>query len=500
MDEIAPPVTRAKVEALTAKWADDPSTTVEVVHQGFNDDEHCGGFAFQCDRGLLICGFDGSSRWSHYPGDDESRRDEVVEYWNQSRYRNPAARQFRDDEPGYRAWLKDHPNGYVINILRNHNPTDARLHRADCRTLTDQLSRGVALVGPYVKVCSDHLDALDEWAADQVRVLIQRCGSCRPEPNAVHLLPTKPALPVKPQARDGRWDIYGPTTNSPVVEAWADDYIRFERRPAWQERLRDEIRSRCRRLSPADREVLHATYFGDKRPKADIENLVLYNIDSFSVAGRNGIRLEYGGLDAPPAPDGAEYRFGYRYTLARSDNFIYWNRVRTLASFDWTDLEGTTLAPIWLALARRRVRREADTAEHVLAPEVPFALRVRLRAPYGHGTYMKAELMKAVLDGVICAFQAHTDTKDLADVVAWLAEFLQVAPEEVEWLLRDQGAAVIGPVPRLVYPRMGGVQWNPSDDRCFAGELFPVEPEPDDTCWAIKGEIFEISAGTADTQ
>jgi hypothetical protein len=77
------------------------------------------------------------------------------------------------------------------------------------------------------------------------------------------------------------------------VEAWADDYIYYERqrRPAWQENLLTELRARCGQLEPSAGQVLHATFFGPKRPNADVENLVLYNIDVFNVAGRNGIPM-----------------------------------------------------------------------------------------------------------------------------------------------------------------------------------------------------------------
>lgn len=72
--------------------------------------------------------------------------------------------------------------------------------------------------------------------------------------------------------------------------------------PVWQEHPRTEIRSRCRQLEPSAGQVLHATFFGAKHPNADVENLALYYIDSFKVAGRNGIRFEHG-ADVPPAPD-----------------------------------------------------------------------------------------------------------------------------------------------------------------------------------------------------
>ena len=52
-------------------------------------------------------------------------------------------------------------------------------------------------------------------------------------------------------ASGARWEIHGPAAGAPIVEAWADHYIRFERRPPWQEELRNEIRNRCQLLKPS---------------------------------------------------------------------------------------------------------------------------------------------------------------------------------------------------------------------------------------------------------
>jgi hypothetical protein len=38
-----------------------------------------------------------------------------------------SAREFRDDDVGYLAWLAAHPDGYVINIARSQNATEARV-------------------------------------------------------------------------------------------------------------------------------------------------------------------------------------------------------------------------------------------------------------------------------------------------------------------------------------------------------------------------------------
>lgn len=53
-----------------------------------------------------------------------------------------SAREFRDDDAGYLAWLATHPGGYVINIACSHNATEARAHHAGCRTISGQNPRG----------------------------------------------------------------------------------------------------------------------------------------------------------------------------------------------------------------------------------------------------------------------------------------------------------------------------------------------------------------------
>jgi hypothetical protein len=403
-----------------------------------------------------------------------------------------SAREFRDDDAGYLAWLAAHPDGYVINIARSQNATGARAHHAGCWTISGQIPRGGGVwTGPYVKVCAEHLSELERWAIDLVGEPIPRCGSCHPVRHAERSISTKRTeRAVAPPVLEGRCEVHGPVAGSAVVEAWADHYIRFERRPVWQEQLRAEIRSRCGQLEPSAGQVLHATFFGAKRLNADVENVALYYIDSFRVAGRNGIRFELGAA-VPPAPDGAEYSFCYRYALApRSGAFAGWQQGRTLASFEWTDLGAFAgekkLEQVWLALARGRV----EVVEPACAPETPFAVKVQVRPPRGRQPVWGG-LVKGIFDGVICALQAHTDTTVLPEVVARLATILPADPVEIEEHLVDQRRAVLGVVPRLVKPyRDAGVQWYPADHLCVAGELLPAEPVG--PRWAIRGELVEL--------
>ncbi|WP_165762784.1 hypothetical protein [Mycolicibacterium iranicum] len=305
-----------------------------------------------------------------------------------------------------------------------------------------------------------------------------------------------------PPLREGRWDVQGPTNGNGVVEAWSDDYIRFERRPRWQDDLRTEIRTRCRQLKPSSEQVLHAVFMGDKRPNADIENLVLYNIDSFKAAGRNGIRFEHG-VALRPFPDATDCPYRYRYALReRSATFTDWEPVRTLATFDWISLDGFAggkrQAKVWLALARALARGEIEVFESA-APATPFAVRVQLRPPQGREPVW-GNLVKEVFDGVICAFQAHTDPKGLDDVVQRLGTYLPAGLDEIRRLLLDQHWAALGTEPRLVSAYRSGVKWNPADHWCIAGELLPVEPPARlaGPGWAIKGDLIELSRRSQD--
>ncbi|RDH76900.1 hypothetical protein DVS77_18885 [Mycolicibacterium moriokaense] len=287
-----------------------------------------------------------------------------------------------------------------------------------------------------------------------------------------------------------RFQVRTPTAGSTAVEAWTDDYIRFERLPDWQKCVRSAIKTYCAQLEPSSDQVLHATYFGVKHLNADIENLLLYYIDSFKVAGRNGIRFEHG-AGVPSAPNGAEYPFCYRYALApRSGAFADWQPGRTLASFDWTDLGSFAgdkkAAQVWLALARGDIA----VFEPAREAEKPFALKIHVRPPRGRQPVWGG-LLKGLFDGVICALQAHSDLTVISEVAARLAATLPAHPAEIEERLLDQHRAALGVVQRLVYPYRKGVKWDPADHLCVAGELLVADAV--DGRWAIKGEVVELA-------
>ena len=420
--------------------------------------------------------------------------------------------EFRDDDRAYLEWVARNPRGFVINIQRSLNSSDARLHRAACHTVTGTPPRGRTWTGSYVKVCSPDLGTLDDWATGRMGAPIRRCGTCQPPaprsgeagspPTLRELKAQRPPQamrasqnPITSPASDHhhRWEIRGPSNANPVLEAWIGDYIRFEHRPPHQEQLRTAIRERLRVLDAKRDEVLHSTFLGPKHPAADVENLALYNIDdtgrSFARAARFGLRFELA-PGVPSSPTGKEYAYGYRYELApRRAPFRHWAESRELVSWDWVDLGRffgeKKLEQVWLALAR--------TTTTIASPGIPnaapFAVRLTIRPPRSTTPALGA-LVKGVVDGVVSAFQAHCDGSNLVELATRLARVIPASPEEIQALLTSEDKAVLGAVPRLLHIRGAGVQWAPADDMCLAGELLATHATTGS--WALKGSIVEL--------
>ena len=84
---------------------------------------------------------------------------------------------FRRDEPGYRAWLQAHPDGYVVNSYATPSPDYLVLHSARCWTIR---RNGVNYTsGDYAKTCSESLEELRRWA-QELGGELHPCGHCRP--------------------------------------------------------------------------------------------------------------------------------------------------------------------------------------------------------------------------------------------------------------------------------------------------------------------------------
>jgi hypothetical protein len=405
--------------------------------------------------------------------------------------------EFRDRDADYLAWVAAHRSGYVINIGRSGRGY-ARLHRATCGTITSR----PPFTGPYIKICSAVLAELDRWAVHSNGTVPERCGTCQPPGDMAPGEQSEPATSVRahgvsqPGPLAGReWKIEGPADERQVW-LWSFRYIPFERLSPGQRAARDALRLRVRSLAATTGEILHASYAGFKPANMDVENLVLYNIDAtaggcFRPGARHGVRFEMAAGPRRDPPSGQHFGCSYRYRLINPDNELsYWRPVRRLARFSGADLgrfpSVKRLEQVWLAIHRAK----AETAGHAAAPETPFAVFLTLCYPRAKTMGADSELVKALIDGTVAAFQTHGNPASVSEIAARLAVATGRPAGLIAQALLDYGHAVLGQADRLVHLRGTGVQWNPGDHMCMAGQVLCREA-PDDR-WTLSGEVRTV--------
>lgn len=64
-----------------------------------------------------------------------------------------AVRELPNNDESYLAWLADHSDGCVINVLPSKSSNGARLHHAHCWTINSRPARGGMWTHPYEGVC-----------------------------------------------------------------------------------------------------------------------------------------------------------------------------------------------------------------------------------------------------------------------------------------------------------------------------------------------------------
>jgi hypothetical protein len=76
------------------------------------------------------------------------------------------AGEFSDSDEAYQDWLENHPEGFVLTMLRNKPPDKMYLHRASCYKIKNynRMARpGGFTERAYIKICAVNLDSLRDW-------------------------------------------------------------------------------------------------------------------------------------------------------------------------------------------------------------------------------------------------------------------------------------------------------------------------------------------------
>lgn len=71
--------------------------------------------------------------------------------------------KFSEDDVGYTGWIKDHPNGFVLNVRSAPSQSYAVLHRTSCRSISRVRDNGAHTGRGYRKVTADTVDELRHY-------------------------------------------------------------------------------------------------------------------------------------------------------------------------------------------------------------------------------------------------------------------------------------------------------------------------------------------------
>ena len=343
---------------------------------------------------------------------------------------------------------------------------------------------------------------LDQWALSSSGTLPDRCGTCQPSSGIAPGQQDGPGkavahviakVPESGAAAGDEWEIEGPYYGLQQVRLWSSRYIPFERLTPGQRVARDALQDRIGSLTPASGEILYATYTGYKPPGMHVENLLLYNIGSrcFRPGTRHGVRFELGHGPWPEPPSGRRFGCCYQYRLIDPDTDLsYWRRGRRLADFTGADLglfpSAKRLEQVWLAIHSAAARAEGQPAV-----TAPFSVFLTLGYPMKRSIAANPELVKAVIDGTVAAFQAHGNRLSAVELAARVSAITNQHVDLIVQTLLDDRRAVLGVTDDLLYLRGTGVQWNPSDQLCMAGQVL-VQPRPSTTWTLFRRKIYSV--------
>ena len=257
-------------------------------------------------------------------------------------------------------------------------------------------------------------------------------------------------------------------------------YIAFDPKSNVDIEARSRLRTGVRRLRAEAGELLYARFDGRMPANADVENVLLYNVDSgggcFAAAMSHGVCFERHPDIASPRPA----RYSYRLQPA-SDDFSWWIPLRPLAMLPHVDLGGSTpsISPIWWS-----GRTGFEIADGVDVADAPLVVHLSVSGPVDA---LRPGQLKVLIDGLVSALHYHSDRVTLPTVAERVAAGLGLEPSEVAAALTDRGRAPLGGR-RLLQTRAYGVQWTPDDHLCVAGHIrFERNPT-----WTMTGTVSAV--------
>ena len=284
-----------------------------------------------------------------------------------------------------------------------------------------------------------------------------------------------------------------------LVELWSSGRLQFEPK-GWMREMRDKLKYYLRSsLKSMGNSYLHAIYSSesDKNTSFDIENILFYNVgvDYFKNLANKGVFFERI-LKKPPVLniDGTLIYFNHymKYKILNSYNQAsnYWEKDKTLVR--WSDSQikdlKTTLSldSIWLSMSECKIIEMNSYKSGSL-----LGIKINLNIPviYESYNFNFITILKSLLDGIISSFHTH-DGKNLNEIVQRLSNRSGICLDKVKTMLINNKKAVLGEK-ELIWLWSNSIQWNPSDDLLFQGEI-DINYLENISIIQFEGELFSI--------
>lgn len=267
------------------------------------------------------------------------------------------------------------------------------------------------------------------------------------------------------------------------IDAWSKFRLPFEPKGV-KKQFRDELAASIRQLSPpVPGTVLHATYSSAARERADLENVLLYNVGCapFRALARQGLVIERA-FTRPSGGGEPAWDHHSRYGLGAAV-FEQWRSGDPIleARSSGTGRVPRTAAEFWAATKAGTILRHGDGA---VRPELGIRMLVTGMAVGGINWTAR---IKPLLDGVASALHVFVGP-DLDSVSERASLALGLPGETVTGWLTDGTSAALG-AKRFVWPFRQSLQWSPDDDRFVA--IAVVATATDRPGWHVSAELFE---------
>jgi hypothetical protein len=106
---------------------------------------------------------------------------------------------FINEDEAYLRWIDQNPCGFVVNANRVPKPNYLILHRSTCNHIATN-ARENWTTNSYIKICSNSIDELRDWATRDVGGQVQQCGSCNRDNPSVEITNSTAIIQPRNQA------------------------------------------------------------------------------------------------------------------------------------------------------------------------------------------------------------------------------------------------------------------------------------------------------------